>query len=352
MGELLSTVRDDLSVRASQAALRYLADAQAKGRSGGRPWLFVSRPTDRAVLLGRFQSVRSVSLAACRDRDLAVLRRVTGGSLVVAGPGTVHFGLVFPYDQGPLEANVRQILQKYGVVVTSFVAAAAGRARYYGRELVSVDEVPVALCSFELDEHGVATIEGLVGVAESIWPDPELRGPDRTKRRDERVRPLSAEVPDLTVDQVLDTGPEAVAKALGLESRPRDFLPLELERIRLLERRVGVSESEEDLGPTFGKRWRSQPVAEVIGYVEAIVGVAQGRFLTDVRIFGDFLADSPGIRALEERLRMCPVERRQVAVTIDEVLGAPNHVILGIRRLGSILEAILDAAGKAVAKAE
>ncbi len=352
MGELLLTVRDDLSVRASQAALRYLADAQAKGRTDGRPWLFVSRPTDRAVLLGRFQSVRSVALEACRERGLAVIRRVTGGSLVAAGPETVHFGLVFRYDEGPLDATVRQILQKYGLVVTSFVAAVAGRARYYGRELVSVDDVPVALCSFELDQHGVATIEGLVGLGESIWPDVELRAPDRTKRQSERVRPLAAELPDVTAGQLLEAGPKAVAEALGLDVRQRDFLPLELERVKLLERRVLVSESEEDLGPIFGKRWRSQPVAEVIGYVEAIVGVAQGRFLTDVRIFGDFLADSPGIRALEERLRMCPVERRQVAVTIDEVLGAPNHVILGIRRLGSILDAILDAAGKAAAKAE
>ena len=37
------------------------------------------------------------------------------------------------------------------------------------------------------------------------------------------------------------------------------------------------------------------------------------------------------------------VKRRPVALVIDDVLGAPEHVIMGIRRLGSILEAILDA---------
>ena len=60
-----------------------------------------------------------------------------------------------------------------------------------------------------------------------------------------------------------------------------------------------------------------------------------------VRIFGDFIADSPGITELEARLRWTEINKRNVALIIDEVLGAPGHIILGLKRLGSVLEAIM-----------
>jgi len=65
-----------------------------------------------------------------------------------------------------------------------------------------------------------------------------------------------------------------------------------------------------------------------------------------VSIGGDFVADSPGIALLENRLRFTDVNKRNIALIIDEVLGAPEHFILGVKRLGTLLDAILDAAAR------
>ncbi len=351
--ELLVTIESGLTAEHSLAATTYLMEAVARDRTHGSPWLLVSRPTSAAVVLGRFQSGRAVNFAGCRDAGLPVFRRLTGGTVVWLGPGTVHYALAFPLKGGPLDCRPRQILQKYGAAVTAMLTALRLKGRYFGKDLVSSGDQPVGLLSFELDASGVGLIEAIIGVDRVVRPAGELLGQGDYSLRDEDVLgTLQGLRPDLGEDEIPDAASRAASGLFGCQIHQRPFLPLEYERIKMLVRRHKVSESDEMDGRNYGKRWHSGPVAESIGVVDATVGVTQGHFLTDVSIHGDFMADSPGLAQLEERLRMCPIERRQVALIIDEVLGAPNHVILGIRRLGSILDAILEAASKGAAKVE
>ncbi len=350
---LLVTTTTDLSAERSLGATAYMMEALAKGRTHGSPWLLLSRPTTSAVVLGRYQSIRSVNYQACRSAGLSVLRRLTGGTTLYLGPGTLHYALAFSLQNGPIDCRPRQILQKYGATVTAMLTALKLRGRYFGKDLVSSGDQPVGLLSFELDAAGVGLIESVIGVERVVRPSGEVLGQGDYAVNDEDVLgTLLGLRPDLDSAEVTSAAFKAASGLFGARLQERSFLPLECERIKMLVRRARVSESDEMDGRSYGKRWRSGPVPESIGVVEATVGVTQGRFLTDVTIQGDFMADSPSVAQLQQRLRMCPVERRQVALIIDEVFGAPNHVILGIRRLGSILDAILDAAGKGVAKVE
>lgn len=348
MMRLLTITETDVSPANSLAASAYLLEAVAKGRTQGNPVLRIARPSGEALVLGRFQRARSaLRLDRVADRSLTVLRRLSGGTSVRLAEGCLHVSLALPDRNDPIPCEPRQFLQRYGAGIVRALSARSAKARYYGKDLLSIEDRPVGVLSFELHPEGAALLEAILGVETAWRPPEELVGyPGRTKgEAGGAITRLDRELD--SVEDLPKMIQESFGDLLGLSVDPHDFNPLEAERIRSLEHRVVVDTQEEPPRALYLRRYDSKPVEEAIGFVEASVRLTQGRFLRQALIQGDFMADSGSIEALQERLKMVPVKRRPVALVIDDVLGAPDHVIMGIRRLGSILEAVLDAAKRA-----
>lgn len=69
--------------------------------------LRVWEPTDYFVVLGRsIDPVREVNLATCREERIPVLRRVSGGGTVVAGPGCLSYALILARDRSSALSGV------------------------------------------------------------------------------------------------------------------------------------------------------------------------------------------------------------------------------------------------------
>jgi len=329
------------------ASTAYMMEAVGKGRTQGAPFLKLSLPAGEAVVLGRYQNAEtSVHRRVCAARELPLLRRLSGGTTALLGADRLYLALVLPDRASPLECEPRQFLQRYGAGLIRGLVQAGLKARYFGKDLVSVEDRPLGVMSFELAPDGTALLEAIVGLRRPWCPDKELSAyPPRSKDDSATGGPtlVAEELSDLKNDRLVEGIQEAVLDLLDLQLEPREFSPLEQERIRSLAHRVEVPTEPSEPLPQYLKPLTSRPIEEAIGFVEATVRLTQGRFLRDVSIYGDFMADSGGMEELEDRLKMVPVKRRPVALVIDDVLGAPEHVIMGIRRLGSILEAILDA---------
>jgi len=338
------------------ASTAYMMEAVGKGRTQGAPFLKISLPAGESVVLGRYQNADSaVSRDICAARDLSVLRRLSGGTTALLGKDRLHLALVMPDRTNPLECEPRQFLQRYGAGLIRGLVRAGMKARYFGKDLVSVEDRPLGIMSFELATDGTALLEAIVGLRRPWCPDAELSAyPPRSKEDGATSGPtlVGDELTDLQDERLVNGIQEAVVDLLDLELEQRDFSPLEQERIKSLSHRVEVPTEPPEPLPQYLKPWTSRPIEEAIGFVEATVRLTQGRFLRDVSICGDFMADSGGMEELEDRLKMVPVKRRPVALVIDDVLGAPDHVIMGIRRLGSILEAILDASKQGAEEAD
>ena len=348
MPPLLFVKETGVSPTACLASTSYLMEAVGKGRTQGAPYLKISLPKGEAVVLGRYQRAETaVQRATCKQRDLPILRRLTGGGSALLGEGRLHLALVLPDRSSPLECEPRQFLQRYGAGLIRGLVQAGLKARYFGKDLVSIEDRPVGLMSFELAPDGTALLEAIVALRKPWRPDPSLSGyPARSKEDEDGAAPtqLADELTELDDDRLVEGLTEAVIDLLDLPLEPRELSPLEQERIKSLTHRVEVPDEPPQDVPQYLKPRSSRPIEEAIGFVEATVRLTQGRFLREVALYGDFMADSGGLSDLEERLKMVPVKRRPVALVIDDVLGAPEHVIMGIRRLGSILDAILDAA--------
>jgi lipoate-protein ligase A len=82
-----------------------LAASEAGEIAGGilRLW----EPDEHFVVLGRSSDPAvEVNLAACRARNIPVLRRASGGGTILTGPGCLMYAVVLSYDEHPATKSI------------------------------------------------------------------------------------------------------------------------------------------------------------------------------------------------------------------------------------------------------
>jgi len=119
----LATPQENLAL---DEALLDEAEEAARPREALRLW----EAAEPFVVVGRNSQVASeVRLAACRERNIPVLRRTSGGSAIVAARGCLMYAVVLNYELRPelrmLDQAHRFVLGKLLEALRPFVPAAA-----------------------------------------------------------------------------------------------------------------------------------------------------------------------------------------------------------------------------------
>ncbi len=105
-----------LSTLAENVALDEALLEQADGDSSGLETLRVWQSTTPCVVLGRSSRVGDeVDQAAAADEGAPIIRRVSGGASVVAGPGCMFYALILSLVQRP---HLRMLDQAHQFVMT------------------------------------------------------------------------------------------------------------------------------------------------------------------------------------------------------------------------------------------
>lgn len=285
-----------------------------------RPRITVARLTGGVVALGRFQRA-SIALTD-RGRQARIVRRITGGRTLALGDGIIALAISLPHrawltgealDVVPaakfLNRSVRGILMG----LTSLGAP----AQYFGRDFITAAEGQAAHLSFEFDRAGHALLECLIAV-EAHWTLPAEcdASPARAPLRGVPGPSQLSALEGITNGKVLDAIGAGCARWFGLETVVDDA-PVSL---------APFSEAEPEL-PSW-----SPPAEVAIGRVQ--VGAAtEGDRLTHVALRGDFLADSPGVHALESAIIEGPGTLEQISKLFNTAALSEEHTMLGIADL-------------------
>ncbi|PKN47346.1 MAG: hypothetical protein CVU59_03200 [Deltaproteobacteria bacterium HGW-Deltaproteobacteria-17] len=311
------------------------------------PTLAVFRMSEPAVSLGRFQHP-TVALNTGSGLPAPVVRRLTGGPAAWMGTGSVYLSLIIP--NWPLwfpSGGLRSLPKLLNDMILGALRKDGFSLSMSAADSVTKRGFEVGRMGFDVVDN-TALLELQLGTQESIALPPELCGypalsEDAFPRR-------SRTLAELLETRELPSFPPSFARAIGealfhekFDVRDSAFTWLERTRIDGLKPRFLEAEV---LPASAGSELMSRPHEDYIGFVHAQVTFNAQMQFSSVRIFGDFIADSAGIAELEHRLRWTEINKRNVALIIDEVLGAPGHIILGLKRLGSVLEAIMDAASR------
>jgi hypothetical protein len=223
-------------------------------------------------------------------------------------------------------------------------------AVYPGRDFVTADRRVFAAVSFETDENGTLLFEAIVSVSRDFTCLPALldrvdpQGTVRVQLLDANGTTSLARAlgTSIAFEEVADLLRRGFAKQFAVQLEPSELSPLEQQVIQA----VAARESE--------PHWLAQRVLRPdldrhdsswvqLGVLEVYLSLQQAQFIKDIMFVGDFIANSPGIDALERRLRLCPCERRAIEEVASEIFSDPANFILGIGKIRTVADVILRA---------
>ena len=303
--------------------------ARERGRSAGA--LQIATLAGDAVALGRFQAARA-----------GAVRRLTGGHAVACGAGVLSVVLVLPAPAAWLdEALPRQdrLLNRYVRALLGALRSLDVPASYPGRDVVRAGGRAVAYLACERDARGVCLVQALVGVTASPAPADPGAWPGGARSPLATAGPLFA-AGDERAGRVAEAIAGAFARRHALVFRDAAPDAEELAARAAAAPAAGASAADEALaaGPE-----RLIP----IGTLRAALRFGSGGALGAVRLASEWIADSPGVAALEGALVGAACERAALRARIAPVLAAPEHFFLGLDSPESVVLAVLEAGARA-----
>ncbi len=286
----------------------------------------------------------------------ALHRRHSGGRVIPFGDGFVALTLVLPhrsalFSENPMTLSPSQVMNRYVRGILEACKLANVPAFYPGRDFVTVDRRILALVSFEVDRDGALLFEAIIANRRDFSVLPELL--DQV----DRSGVIKAEMltPDSTtcLAEVLGTSltTEEVAELLRRGFESQFHLAIEPHTLTTLEQQAIEVTAAHEL---HDDRWLRQRHVRAdldrhaftrvqLGLFEAYFSLEQSRFIKDIVLAGDFIANSTAIERLEHDLRLCPVEWRAIDAAASEIFAQPENFILGIGPLRTIAETITKA---------
>jgi hypothetical protein len=302
------TRTDRIVVRRGACSAERAAALSMEAFAGGDraiPELWLLEPTSTATLAGAFQASEWP------------LRRASGGTEVVIGPGVVHVLLSLPAPSAFEAIRVDAILNRHVRPVLRAISRSGPLAHYFGRDWISASHRPVALVGFAHEARTQRTLfEAFVAVNRSVLPRPRASYRDREPATIAELAGRS-----IATDEIADRIERAVLDAHGLTADART-LP----------------------EPSASLPWAPRPRAWSRVHEEAIGPIGIG--LDDgghVRLGGELTVSFDALGRLEAALDS--IDRGSaaaVARAVEEALGSTSVALFGVRSLDSLVALVLD----------
>lgn len=341
---------DETTLAAALATATHMIQSASRLESRSWPRLMSFRITKPAICLGCFQSPHR-ALSSTAIQTFPVFSRLTGGPAYWIAPGTLYFCAILPNWQ--IYINPLLPLTPTRVLYKALSDAFRNAFKFKGLILSENTNLVYTRQGQEIARMSMNFISNvLVGewffATEKPLELPSTLNGYTLERQEPHppsgcLRDLALPPPDFFDAEFASAFADALLDTNARHVQSGELTYLDRVRIETLALRMHAQEPVQSEDVTL---YSSLLHEEAIGFVHAQVAFNQRLQFSLVRLGGDFIADSPGIELLEKRLRLVDANKRSVALTIDEVLGAPEHFILGVKKLSTLLDAILDAASR------
>ena len=325
-------------------------------------WFFlqVVRQTEEAVLrvyafpgdvllIGRYHELGKLPDSG----QVTVTRSLTGGRVVPAGRGFVQFSVILPhrsafFSDDPYNLAPFQVLNRYARPLVQGLKAGGVDVFYPGRDLFTVRQQPLSWISFTTEEDGALLCEGGIAVSRdfSLLPylldrvDPQGTIPAQFFAP-EQVTSLERVVEKtVAFAQVAALLRRGFAQQPGLELADQDLSEAEHAAISALAESRSASEWLQSRPLRLDLPFHATTATQ-LGVLQIRFALTAEKTLAEVQFGGDLIANSAAIRALEQELRGCALERETLWRVVDQIFLQPQHYLLGIGPLQVIPDTLL-----------
>lgn len=291
--------------------------------------VFMLWQNEKTVVIGRNQNAwAQIDLAYANENSIAAVRRLTGGGAVFHDKGNVNF--TFITDRGGDGID----FAAFASPIIRFLAECGLDASLGGRNDILAHDVKIsgnAQCvrrradgRERLLHHGTLLYSADLSLLSRVLaPDREKlisKGIDSVKSRVGNIRDMLPELASVSAEGFMEMLIEYATREYGVPSSDltdgerASISQLAREKYETWEWNFGSSPAFED------ERSRRFP----FGRVTVSFNVEKGVF-REVRISGDFFG-SADASSLERALVGCPVERRLMALRLQELGGVDDYI--------------------------
>jgi lipoate-protein ligase A len=317
---------------------------EAVATKEARPVLLIYTMRGRMLSLGRYHLYDG----PIERGGLSALRRFSGGRVVGAGEGWLGLALILPSRAALLPD--RDIKLKPDQVMNRYVRGLLAGLRdlglecfYPGRDAITFERREIAMCTFETDASGAMLFESVLAVnrgMEEVVHDLEhfdpagqlpcaMYGPDAATKL---VREVDRDVSFAEVANAIARG---YSNLLG-GGEHRELTALENAHA---ERRGASLEQRGWLQLGTDGNLTSR-VASQLGSIEARVRTSADGAVERIGLFGDLIANSPGIAAFQSEMSGRRLDLASVSAAVMKVFGHGDNFILGIGELSNLVKFI------------
>jgi lipoate-protein ligase A len=309
-----------------------------------RPLLLIYTMRGRLISLGRYHLYDGPIERA----RLSAYRRLTGGRVIGAGEGWVGLALILPSRDALLPAHdlklkPDQVMNRYVRGLLAGLRELGLECFYPGRDAVTFERRELAMCTFETDASGTMLFEAALAVnkgmeevvhdLEGFDPDGQLPcamyGPEAATKL---VRELDR---DIAFNEIAEAVARGYSNLLGGGDR-RELTAQEnaqgQRRGASMEQLGWLTQSAE--GALTGR------TASQLGSIEARVKVSSNGPIERLGLFGDFIANSPGVSAFQSEMVGRRLDLPSVSAAVMKVFGHGDNFILGIGELSNLVKLI------------
>ena len=323
----------------------HFLDAVATRRT--LPILLIHASPGRAVSIGRYHLY-----SGPREREgVAVTRRLTGGRVVGAGEGWLGLALVLPTRTALFKENASrlkpdQIMNRYVRGLLTGLRALGIDCFYPGRDAITFERRELAMCTFETDASGAMLFE--VALARTRWMenlvhDLERIDPEGTlscgmydaASATTLAREFDREV---TFDELAGAIASGYASSLG-EIQRRELSESEVAEAGRRGRELVASNWLNGRSARPSMRLGNR-IASQLGAIEAAVALNGDRTIGDVRLSGDFIANSPAVAQLEDELRGRQLDLASISQAVTKTFARDDNFFLGAGELSNLVRLI------------
>jgi len=317
---------DSVSASYGLAADEYLMKGYESDGEMHSPTSRLYTYRSHCALVGQFQQVETeIDVNYCREMNILINRRPTGGGAIVMGNDQLGMALAASTKYPGVPNHPREIFALYSEAICQGLKALGIEGSIGGKNDIRVNGRKIAglgLCRGEkgaLLFHASLLVDLDIPLMLRVLRIPAEKLSDKVRAEvEENLTTVWREVGwPVSVSEVRSIVRRGFESAIGITFFPRPFIPQEEEEVRALEKEKYLDE-----------RWifQRRPTPAMTGsslqktrggLLRTYVSLDEDNMIKEVNITGDFFADAISLRQLEKNLSSMRAEEG----TVREAIG-------------------------------
>ena len=305
-------------------------------------------------LVGRFQNIQNeLRLDFCKEQNITVNRRPTGGGAIIMGDGQLGLALMLPGHAEDTYSRARDLMSTLSEGIIKGLNELGANAQFYNKNDILVNGRKIVGTGIHRAHSGSLLFHASVLVDLDVKLMLQVLNTPLEKISDKQVAAISERLTnvrrelgrDISVDEVRQAIARNYATTLGVELVAGTYTADELQAIEKVETEKYLSDEWIYQTSSVEDKFGGAKFKTPVGLLDIRVAMA-GEMLKAAYIGGDFFAEESAVAEMEAALRWHSSQAEKVSAALAKVYQRREKDFNGLP-LEAIQETMLKAIGNA-----